>query len=308
MHGNSVPLTVFFFFRSSVVALSQLNDLFSCFNPWIITPSVFDDISLVSVDPIFTTVAYAILEPTVTRDLLRLKLPPWGLLIGLSPIHLMWSLMSMDGYDYVQHVIRQTRDIVASELNKPPSAEAALRNKSFLYQLYISLTLVVPVFTSAVINGNLLLLSQSLYAPSLLEQDPLVLLLVSFAVLFYLGSRIADYVICTHTRRWRSIGPGFFYQVILFVIRAYVRSMTGFTSLMPFQMPSEKEAEQNFKLANYQWIEATVPKLMLRSFCVLSFTGTACMLLGRHFMAQSNNESPRRDESTVPRILSETKS
>lgn len=307
MHGNSVPPAIFFTFRLSVVTLSQLNDLFSCFNPWIITPSVPDGISLVSVDPIFTTVAYAILEPTVTRDLLRLKLPPWGLLIGASPVHLVWSLMSTDGNDYVQQRIRQSKPTITSELNKIPSTGAISRNKAFLQRFYISLTLVLPVFTSAVINGALLLLCQSLYAPSLLDQNPVVLLLATFAVSLYLVSRFADYVICRHTQRGQSLGRGFLYQILLFTIRAYVRNMIGFTPFMAFQMPSETEAEQNFGLANYQWIEATVPQLMLKNTFVLSLAGTALMLLGRYFMSQANDERSRRDKATMPQVLSETK-
>lgn len=78
MLENIAPPLIFVAFRTFVRVLSQSNELLSCFNPWIITPSVrsHERETLLTVSPIITTVAYAILEPLIARELLRLAAPP----------------------------------------------------------------------------------------------------------------------------------------------------------------------------------------------------------------------------------------
>src|SRR4051812_22968641 len=88
--------------RAFSLALSRLNELSSCFNPWIITPSFLgnEDEALIALGTLASTVAYAVLEPFFTKEILRFSAPPWIPVLLLSPFHLLWTLNIADTYKW----------------------------------------------------------------------------------------------------------------------------------------------------------------------------------------------------------------
>lgn len=292
MLDNMASLSSNAIFRTSVVLLSQSNEMFGCFNPWVITPGVTNNgpKTWFSLDPIVITIAYAILEPLASRDLQRLELPPWTLLLGIAPFHMIWSLTSMDAYNMLSGVPQRSRD-TAWELDKSSRFESPPRNRSFLEQIFIALTFVLPVITSTVLNATFLLFSHSLFASSLLGQ-PGSLILTWAAAFAFLTSRFGDYVICKQARRGRSIGTAVICQMILFAVRAYTRSLLGLAVFSAFQIPGLDEAEQKFGSQRYEWKTEFLPRVpaLATWWWVLTFTGGSMMLVGRHFILRGIKE------------------
>jgi hypothetical protein len=85
-------------FQAFVVKLSQLNELTSCLNPWIITPSaaIGDSFAVGDLHPAITTVVYAVLEPLSMRLIQYSAIRPWILLLASSPVHLWWTSLLLD--------------------------------------------------------------------------------------------------------------------------------------------------------------------------------------------------------------------
>ncbi|KUJ09642.1 uncharacterized protein LY89DRAFT_787927 [Mollisia scopiformis] len=290
MLDNPAPPSTVACFRAFISIISQSNELTSCFNPWVITPTVpYDELETsLNVNPVITTVAYAILEPLITKGLLHLAVPPWTLLLGFSPFHIMWSLNMMIIYTGLYRTAQSSmRTSLGYE--KPPSVERGRSNERDFYQLYAAGTFVLPVISSATINATLLLFSQSLYEESLIKQ-PRMLLLAFGAILTYLGCRFGDYVICKETRRGRSLSQAIFYQLMLSAIRGYVRILVGFPPFMAFQIPDTIEIEQRFGSERYQWIKEISQRYPFKYSWVLALVSVPLGLLGQYLMRTGMEE------------------
>jgi hypothetical protein len=153
--------------------------------------------------------------------------------------------------------------------------------------------MLLPVFTSALVNAALLLYTQSLQAPSL-RQEPFIRYLAPFAILIYLGCRFADYNVCRRTRRGLSLGhpeigrflSAFLYQAVLFALRAFIRVTVGLVPFVAFQTPDPVEAERSFGLEQYKWIKE-LPKIGPGAIIVVQVASIGLMLLSRRLIARS---------------------
>jgi len=275
--------------RISVLALSQSNELFSCFNPWIITTSATSNELgyWFLLDPIVLTLLFAILEPPTTRDILRLEVPPWTILLGVAPLHLAWSLTSMDVYKALRNQFQQS---IGTEGQKfagilPTGSRSGSTSQTAIQRIYIAITFVLPVITSTVLNATLLLLSHSLNAPSIIEST-WILLQAGAAVLFFLSSRYADYVIYKTIGRKSAIGTAVICQIILISIRAYTRTFVDVKPLAPFQIPDSREAEQMFRSDRYvwKWDPLSQSEVFAAWWWMLTLTGGFMMLASRYLM------------------------
>ena len=296
MLDNMVSISSIAVSRIAVIALTQLSELFSCFNPWVITPSVNNNGlgTWFPLDPIVVTLLYAILEPLGARDLLDLEVPPWTLLLGLAPLHMIWTLGSMDLYTALRSRSQQSKSVEHWKSNSFSKLESGRLSRNVLQQICIAVTFVIPVITSTVLNASMLLFSHSLYAPSVLE-SPWILLQTSAAIFFFLFSRFADYVICKQARRGRSIGTAVLCQILLIGIRAYTRTLIGATPFAAFQIPNPEETEQKFGSGRYPWKKDPVPhtKFLATWWWVLTFTSGSMMLAGRYLILQGIKDQAR---------------
>ena len=276
-------------FLAFVVKLSQLNELTTCLNPWIITPSAASHDSFTAGDlhPAITTVVYAVLEPLSLRLIQYSAIRPWILLLALSPVHLWWSSLLLDTHHW--YAVAQKNHSVTLETHKVDiSSKQKLKKPPPL-----ALSLLLPVFTSALVNVALLLYTQSLQAPSL-RQEPFIRYLAPFAILIYLGCRFADYKICIRTGRGLSLGhleigiflSAFLYQTLLFAFRAFIRTTFGLIPFIAFQMPDPVEAERSFGSEQYKWIKQ-LPKIDPGAMMVAQVAGIGLMLLSRCLTARS---------------------
>ena len=306
-------------FRTFVFTLIQLNEVLSCFNGWIITPRLSElepPGTDLPVTTIITTVTYAALEPVFTRELQLLAVQPFVLLLVFSPVHLICSLSSVDINDWARGTAQQQLEYAAPLGTDTASLPGVRRWRkgAFEHRLAAS-TLLLPVCTSAIINSALLLLAQCLQASSLLQQNPSTVVLLPVSVVAYLGCRHGDYALFRQTQRGQSLGRqgsrrwiwAISCQVLLVAIRTVVRRFVGLASLEAFRVPDLIEAEQNFGLQRYLWIEDAIPYALRQTLWILVPTSFACMLVGRYFMAQAIDKTSQgsRESSSTQALAKE---
>ena len=110
---NCMAVSMISCFRAFATALIYLNEYASFLNLRVVTPSVTrsEEARLTAnlyYGCLATSVMYGISEPLFALVLLWLSIPPWILLLALSPSHLPWSFKSMETYEWLQRHFRQS--------------------------------------------------------------------------------------------------------------------------------------------------------------------------------------------------------
>jgi hypothetical protein len=280
----------FVMFRASVDMLVRSNEITSCFNPWVITPSVFPDEvePVLIVSPIITAVVYAVIEPVAVKHLQSLTAPPWSSVMGHSSNHLLWSLMNMIGYTTLCGIPKSSKQSSTSD-NVTTLSLQRLR----WHRFYVIFVIMQATVSSAVVNSALLVFSQSLHVPSLLQQ-PSVLFLTPLALLVSVGCRFADYTICRKTRRGRSLCQALIYQAVLFCIRACTRAMIGIPPFMLFEKLDPTAAERMYGSDRYAWVYEGQKGVAFKVEMILTLCPIPLVLVGYYLTLKGLGDRDRR--------------
>lgn len=95
MHANEPAFIVTAILRTTVILLSRLNECFACFNPWLIAPAVQPDGQVRCRFRLLLSLVYAIPEPVLTQAILWSGIPPWIVVLAVSPASLHFSKLSL---------------------------------------------------------------------------------------------------------------------------------------------------------------------------------------------------------------------
>jgi hypothetical protein len=168
-----------------------------------------------------------------------------------------------------------------------------------LEQFFTGFWLLLLAFFAAVMNASLILFAHSFYTPSLLQYNSRPLLLATFTA--SICCRYVDFITCKRTNRGRhllcghysSLSTAFYCQCVLFITRAVLRYYLGLHPFMAIQMPGPEEAEGNFALERYLWIDE-IPLSMQRVVMVGALLGPPLHVLGRYLMGTAEDRTTEK--------------
>jgi hypothetical protein len=297
MMNDSLASSTFDIFRSFIRILCQLNEISSCLNPWIITQSHSGDVAIAALDmnPVYSTVGYAVLEPLFVRQLQGLAAPTWSLLIGTSSWHIVWSLNAMISYTGLLGIVRSIESDLSNRSIDLPTFMKQRRRITRLFQFFTLVNFVLPMMSASLVNACLLIFSESLHVESLLRQ-PRILLVVPTAMIVFLTCRFADYEICRKAGRGRPSYEAIMLQLCLCAIRFCVRAAVGLLPLMPFQEIDHIERERLYGSERYQWTNEGRSGILFTTSWVLALCGLPLMIAGYHLMLQPRLAEKNRME------------
>ncbi|EPE36473.1 hypothetical protein GLAREA_05811 [Glarea lozoyensis ATCC 20868] len=294
MTDDILTSTMFNIFRSSLRILCQLNEISSCLNPWIITQSCSGDVAITALDmnPLYSTVGYAILEPLFTTQLQGATAPAWSILIGMSSLHITWTLNAMVSYTNLLLIIRLKGLDSSDESIDPPTFVARYRRDNPTIQFFTMLSFILPIISASIINACLLTLYDSVCVESL-SQQPRIYLVAPIALIFFFTCRYADYEICRKTGRGRPSYMAVLLQLCLCGIRFCVRAAVGLLPFMPFQEMDHAERERLYGSDRYVWTEEGRRGKFFTTSWALALVGAPLTIFGYLLMTQWPKEIDR---------------
>lgn len=243
------PTTLARALRLVVISLCRLQECFCILNPWIISvprnSSQPEDI----LNPLYTCIGYAIVEPLLTWTLQKWSLEPWIFVLCLSPVHPAVGFIS---YLYAS----EYPDDPILSIDAPRQGQGSISSVSKMpkrrrYQVIFALYLLPMVVSAAVLNSSLLLLGQSLYSTKLQKRHYLLKFLIPYAIIFHLGCHYVDYEVSRRTRRnylrdyaaSRALTVAMVCMILLFVLRLTLRWIIGINPFLAFYIPDPIEAD-----------------------------------------------------------------
>lgn len=191
--------------QTTVVTVAAMNEVFLLSSGWIVAPSRTRIFCFPH--PILTSVAYGVADPLITAAILWSKANPVFFLMQASLSHLLIcssssteifeSLLAASGMSEgdASEKAREARLEEAHSTPPPPPSLA-----------FTTTMLTLSAVTAAERNAALLLLGQSLKAPSGFGYEPLFVFIKWLAVCMYFASWHGDYILSLASgRRWFPI-------------------------------------------------------------------------------------------------------
>ena len=228
--------------QAIVLLLSQLNECFACFNPWIvISPRGLDGLKSWR-HALCLALLYAVIETIALRGMQTSAIPPWVFAWCLSPLGAFSA--------FYFFVCLPELELAEGSASKKDKGETLIHSQQ--HHVKSAVALLPCVLTTAVMNAAFLLFGQSLYASWIQQRYHVTHVFGPLAVLVNLACHYIDFEIYKRTGRPLTLrelscfsvyGPAVVYLAELFVARLFMRIMIGIEPFLAFHGLEAAEAD-----------------------------------------------------------------
>ena len=241
--------------------VATANGVLLLFIPWITSQfqSENSPLSKAFPSPLFTSIAYGVLEPLYMRLFLGLGLPLWVGVLSISPLHSCMCIFAATALLMLS--------VEAIPPKPKPGTESANAGTTMmsLPKAQVYTLFALPLHTVAASNPALVFFAQSSNTPLLDARDtwrPVKMLW--FVLLLYLDSRFADKTFSKGTWRAQNFAHSrtqLLYLLLMPLIKAVPRGILGLEVPLPLRSLDPVKAAELFAPEKSAWLVEQASKL-----------------------------------------------